>query len=137
MNKEEMFKNLSDKDKKEVLSLMSFMKKIKEQDRKKELYATYEEYLDLIHISEHLSNENEKLQSQLDIANKKLEEIKEYCNKTISNYKKEISKEQKIIDNPKATCKADGIAGENINEYKLKIEVYEEILSKLKESDNT
>ena len=80
MNKEEMFKNLSDKDKKEVLSLMSFMKKFKEQERKKELYATYEEYLDLIHISEHLNNENENLQSQLDIANKKLEEIKKYCN---------------------------------------------------------
>lgn len=78
MNKEEMFKNLSDKDKKEVLNLMSFMKKFKEQERNKELYATYEEYLDLIHISEHLSNENESLQSQLDIANKKLEEIKEY-----------------------------------------------------------
>jgi hypothetical protein len=80
MNKEEMFKNLSDKDKKEVLSLMSFMKKFKEQERKKELYATYEEYLDLIHISEHLSNENELLQSQLDQANKKLEDMKEYIN---------------------------------------------------------
>jgi flagellar biosynthesis/type III secretory pathway ATPase len=75
MNKEEIFKNLSDKDKKEVLSLMSFMKKFKEQERKKELYATYEEYLDLIHISEHLSNENKLLQSQLDQANKKLDKI--------------------------------------------------------------
>lgn len=78
MNKEEMFKNLSDKDKKEVLSLISFMEKVKEQDRNKELYATYEEYLDLIHISESLSNENELLQSQLDIANNKLKEVEEY-----------------------------------------------------------
>jgi flagellar biosynthesis/type III secretory pathway ATPase len=91
MNKEEMFKNLSDKDKKEVLSLMSFMKKFKEQERKKELYATYEEYLDLIHISEHLSNENELLQSQLDIANKKLDEIEGYVklrNDELNDFKK-------------------------------------------------
>ena len=49
--------------------------------RKKELYATYEEYLDLIHMSEHLNDENELLQSQLDIANKKLDKIKALVNK--------------------------------------------------------
>lgn len=34
MNKEEMFKNLSDKDKKYLLSLMSFMKKYKDRERR-------------------------------------------------------------------------------------------------------
>lgn len=33
MNKEEEFKKLADKDKKEVLSLMSFMKKFKEASK--------------------------------------------------------------------------------------------------------
>jgi cellulose biosynthesis protein BcsQ len=80
MNKEEMFKNLSDKDKKEVLSLMSFMKKFKEQERKKELYATYEEYLDLIHISEHLNDENESLQSQLQAYKDKEDKLREIFN---------------------------------------------------------
>lgn len=79
MNKEEMFKSLSDKDKKEVLALMSFMKKVKEQDRKKSLYATYEEYSDILHISENLSIENEQLQDKLDQANNKIEKIKEYA----------------------------------------------------------
>ena len=38
-------------------------------------YATYEEYNDIMDISMSLSNENQSLQSQLDIANKKLEDI--------------------------------------------------------------
>lgn len=74
--KEEEFKKLSDKDKKEVLYLMNFMKKFKEQKRNKELYATYEEYMCLVHISEDLINKLEKAES-------KLNKIKEYVKENI------------------------------------------------------
>lgn len=78
MSEEEMFKNLSDKDKKEVLNLMSFMKKFKEQERNKELYATYEEYSEIVKISMQLNDENEKLENELQYYKQKEDKLIEY-----------------------------------------------------------
>lgn len=53
---------------------MSEKLRLKNEDE----YATYEEYNDIMDISMSLSNENQSLQSQLDIANKKLDKIRKY-----------------------------------------------------------
>ena len=57
----------------------------------------YEEYLDLIHISEHLNDENELLQSQLDIANKKLEKLDNEIKSVINIIKQQPSNDDEWI----------------------------------------